>query len=228
MLKDETNSSLEQDLKKNINTLSDAVEESEKFIENQNEDNIKIKINRTPKNDQNISETEFKNDAEQPIKQEQKDNERKAADALIVAALMGNSIMRFKAGAANSKQNQNKRLTGQTSVPVGHALHSPANSASNSFRINATKSLNENEVTKPEQVCMEELNTSKQQDSNNNTISKSLINKLNSGNKSNISNKSNQNISSVSNTRNTNSSKASKCMLDFYFIRKLKKKTLFY
>ena len=188
--------------------------EEEKFIEHEQEEESRHK---------NVAETEFKNEpVEQPHAKnllEQNESEKKAADALIIAALMGNSIMRFKAGAANSKQN--KRVAAQSSAPGG--APSAFSSMANSIRVENTKSLNESEITKPDQVCMEEMSThtnanNNNINNNNNTAtSKGLINKLNSGIKSNTSSKSNQNISSLSNTRNTTSSKASKCMHTFFF-----------
>jgi len=137
-------------------------------------------------------------------------SERKAADSLIVAALMGNSIMRFKAAGANAK-----RVNTQMSVPVELLTSTKSSFNETTERM---KSLNENETLKTEQICLEELNV-KQPDSNSETknrLKQILINKINSANKSNTSNnKTNQNISNLSTTRSANSSKASKCMLTF-------------
>lgn len=142
--------------------------------------------------------------------------ERKAADSLIVAALMGNSISRFKAAA-----NQSKKINTQMSAP-GEMLASVKSSYSESVTMPVKmKSVNENETLKSEQICMEEINL-KQIDSNSenkNKLKQILINKFNSANKSNTSNnKTNQNISNLSNTTHSaNSSKASKCMLIFFY-----------
>jgi hypothetical protein len=165
----------------------------------------------------NTPEIDSKNLLQQPtpplLKTES--SERKAADSLIVAALMGNSIMRFKAAGANAK-----RMNAQMSVPVELLTSTKSSFNETTVLSEKMKSLNENEILITEQICMEELNF-KQPDSNSETKNKLkqiLINKINSANKSNTSNnKTNQNISNLSNaTRSANSSKASKCMLTFF------------
>ena len=144
---------------------------------------------------------------------EQSPQQESKADALIVAALMGNSIMRFNRG-------RNKRITTQLSAPV-NIMHSPVfspDSASNSQVMDKhhitpatankeyekSKSMiesdnNANEVMslKPDEYCLEDMTA--KSDS-----------KMENWNKSNISNKTNQNT--LSNSR-IGSSKASKCML---------------
>ena len=192
-------------------------------IEKENDAESDLKENIEEKDIEKIEETTneiYSKALEQqstPTLQKTESSERKAADSLIVAALMGNSISRFKAAA-----NQSKRINTQTSVPaemLASIKHSFNETAAISEKM---KSLNESETLKTEQICMEEVNA-KQIDSNienKNKLKQILISKFNSSNKSNTSNnKTNQTISNIpSTTRSANSSKASKCMLIFSFL----------
>ena len=199
----------------NFNPLNFFKNKSNASIDKENNAEKEDEKSIDEKTEINAPEVNSKNLLQQPPLLKIESSERKAADSLIVAALMGNSIMRFKAAGANAK-----RVNSQMSVPV-ELLTSNKSSLNETTKLSERmKSLNENETLKTEQICLEELNF-KQPDSNSETknrLKQILINKINSANKSNTSNnKTNQNISNLSTIRSANSSKASKCMLTFFY-----------
>lgn len=135
----------------------------------------------------------------------------KGADALIVAALMGNSINKFSRG-------RHKRLATQQSAPM--SLQSPVfinDSLTSSPRIverksiDKAKSFNEHDVAAIEMASLNATGPNKTADEGVILTGSSNTNTAIIKNKNNTSNLTNQTI--------TGSSKASKCMLiKFIFI----------
>jgi hypothetical protein len=134
----------------------------------------------------------------------------KGADALIVAALMGNSINKFNRG-------RQKRLATQQSAPM--SLQSPVfinDSLTSSPRIverksiDKAKSFNEHDVTAIEMASLSATGPNKKADEGVVLTGSSNTNTAIIKNKNNTSNLTNQSI--------TGSTKASKCMLINYFL----------
>jgi hypothetical protein len=194
-----------------ISQQSVTIETADKTAENEKN----LTINMQSENGNNIENSSQlvqsklqENDQKHPNQAHQISS--KGADALIVAALMGNSINKFSRG-------RQKRLATQQSAPM--SLQSPVfinDSLTSSPRIIERKSIdkarsfNEHDVTAIEMASLSVTGPNKTNDEGVVQTGSSNTNTAIIKNKNNTSNLTNQTI--------TGSSKASKCMLNKFII----------